>query len=72
MSASTRDFTAADAGELDVQDKLAPSGHRFFPIQDPVAIAYLDGNSLGRPLIATRAHLVWTVESDWDARMIRA
>jgi kynureninase len=72
MSANTRDFTAADARELDAQDELAPFRHRFVPIQDPGVIAYLDGNSLGRPLTATLARLVRTIESEWGTRMIRA
>jgi kynureninase len=72
MSASTRALTAANARELDAQDELASFRHRFVPIQDPGVIAYLDGNSLGRPLTATLARLTRTVESEWGTRMIRA
>jgi kynureninase len=72
MSASTRDLTAADARELDTQDELASFRQRFVPIQDPGVVAYLDGNSLGRPLTATVSRLTRTVESEWGTRMIRA
>jgi kynureninase len=72
MSTGTRDLTAADARELDAQDELASFRQRFVPIRDPGVIAYLDGNSLGRPLKATLARLTRTVESEWGTRMIRA
>lgn len=72
MSASTRELTAADARELDMRDELAAFRQRFVPIRDPSVIAYLDGNSLGRPLTATVVRLTSMVESEWGTRMIRA
>ena len=35
-------------------------------------VAYLDGNSLGRPLAATRERLASFVEGPWAARLIRS
>jgi kynureninase len=55
---------------LDERDPLA--SHRSLFIQTPEVLAYLDGNSLGRPLIATREHLHGFVDEIWGKRLIRA
>ncbi|SHN45295.1 kynureninase [Cryptosporangium aurantiacum] len=57
------------AAALDAADPLAAYRDRFVPA--PV-VAYLDGNSLGRPLLATRDNLVRFVDQDWGDRLIRA
>jgi kynureninase len=61
---------AARALALDERDPLA--SHRSLFIQTPEVIAYLDGNSLGRPLISTREHLHGFVDRVWAKRLIRA
>lgn len=58
------------AQELDAQDDLACFRERFV-ITDPDLI-YLDGNSLGRLPLATRAHLAHVVEHEWGDRLIRS
>lgn len=58
------------ARELDAQDELAPLRDRF---QDaPEVAAYLDGNSLGRPLRDTGARLSEFVATAWGTRLIRS
>ncbi|WP_346618436.1 aminotransferase class V-fold PLP-dependent enzyme [Blastococcus montanus] len=58
------------AAELDERDPLA--GHRAeFVLPDGV-VAYLDGNSLGRPLTVTRDRLTAFVDGEWGERLIRA
>jgi kynureninase len=61
---------AARAAELDAADPLA-SYRAEFVTTDGV-VAYLDGNSLGRPLHATRARLAGFVDGRWGDRLIRA
>ncbi len=67
--ASTLDPTAA-ATALDAQDPLAHFRDRFV-LHDEVR-SYLDGNSLGRPLRATRDRLPAFVDEVWGGRLIRA
>ncbi|SOD97696.1 kynureninase [Blastococcus haudaquaticus] len=58
------------AAELDGRDPLA--AHRSeFVLPDGV-LAYLDGNSLGRPLRVTRERLAGFVDGEWGERLIRA
>ena len=57
------------AKELDEADPLAGYRDRFVPAGG--VSAYLDGNSLGRPLLATAAHLQEFVTRDWGERLIR-
>ena len=54
---------------LDDTDPLARFHERF--LQTPDVAAYLDGNSLGRPLTTTAARLTEFVEQQWGARLIR-
>jgi kynureninase len=42
------------------------------PIADPGVVAYLDGNSLGRPLRATAERLREVVAEEWGSRLIRS
>ncbi len=58
------------ATELDAGDPLAAYRDEF--ILPAGVIAYLDGNSLGRPLKATRERLAHLVEHEWGERLIRA
>ncbi|WP_116451621.1 kynureninase [Blastococcus litoris] len=58
------------AAELDARDPLA--GYRSeFVLPDGV-LAYLDGNSLGRPLRVTGERLARFVDDEWGERLIRA
>lgn len=63
------DLTAR-AAELDAADPLA-AFRREFVLPDGV-VAYLDGNSLGRPLRSTRERLGDFVDQEWGERLIRA
>ncbi|WP_307841684.1 kynureninase [Streptomyces endocoffeicus] len=60
-----------NAASMDRQDPLAPFQDRFVPIKDPNVVAYLDGNSLGRPLHRTLEVVQELVTSQWSSRMIR-
>ncbi|MGW5719408.1 kynureninase [Amycolatopsis sp. NPDC003865] len=51
---------------------LAAFRDRFVPITDESVVAYLDGNSLGRPLRATADRLREVVAEQWGARLIRS
>jgi len=57
------------ARELDAQDPLAPFRERFLPAEG--VIAYLDGNSLGRPLVVTAERMQSFITEAWGARLIR-
>ncbi|MCA0179886.1 MAG: aminotransferase class V-fold PLP-dependent enzyme [Actinobacteria bacterium] len=59
------------ARALDAADPLAPFRGRFLD-PGPSVVAYLDGNSLGRPLAETGAHLWSFVAREWGDRLIRA
>ncbi|MBA9005800.1 kynureninase [Thermomonospora cellulosilytica] len=58
------------AAALDAADPLA--GYRAAFIESQDVVAYLDGNSLGRPLKATRANLTRFVDGPWADRLIRS
>ncbi|MBT0768624.1 aminotransferase class V-fold PLP-dependent enzyme [Kineosporia sp. J2-2] len=58
------------AAALDAADPLAALRERFVP-GDGDLVAYLDGNSLGRPLLATRERLSRFVDEVWAPRLIR-
>jgi kynureninase len=58
------------AAALDADDPLAACRDEF--ILPAGVIAYLDGNSLGRPLKATRERLAGLVDHEWGERLIRA
>lgn len=55
---------------LDATDPLAEYRNEF--VQDAGVLAYLDGNSLGRPLAATAGRLAEFVTQEWGGRLIRA
>ena len=66
------DDLAGRAVALDAADPLAGFRELFLGSDDPTLIAYLDGNSLGRPLRATRDRISSFVEDVWGRRLIRA
>jgi kynureninase len=66
------DDLAGRAVALDAADPLADFRDQFIGSDDPQIIAYLDGNSLGRPLRATRDRIRGFVEQVWGRRLIRA
>ena len=65
-------MTAAPASQLDAADSLARFRSRFVAADDPSIVAYLDGNSLGRPLSVTGERLAGFVASEWGRRLIRS
>jgi kynureninase len=62
--------TVLKAAALDAADPLASYRGAF--VDSDSLVAYLDGNSLGRPLRVTRAHLADFVDGEWGSRLIRA
>ncbi len=68
VTAAPLDF-AARAAELDAADPLAPLRERFLPSAG--VVAYLDGNSLGRPLATAATELDRFVRHDWGGGLIR-
>jgi kynureninase len=64
-------MTTAPAHRLDAADPLAGFRSRFVAADDPTVAAYLDGNSLGRPLTVTAQRLGAFVAEDWGRRLIR-
>ena len=67
---TTADVVGARAADLDAADPLAPCRDRFAPADD--VVAYLDGNSLGRPLRVTAEALATFTAHDWGDRLIRS
>ena len=63
------DTSAAAAAELDAADALA--GYRDLFVQSDDVVAYLDGNSLGRPTKASAERLGRFVTDQWASRLIR-
>lgn len=59
------------AADLDRTDPIAWT-RDLFVTGDPQVVAYLDGNSLGRPLLATRDRLNAMVDGAWGTRLIRS
>jgi len=57
------------AAELDAADPLAGFPGRFLP--SPDVVAYLDGNSLGRPPAAAAQRLADFVRDEWAGALIR-
>jgi kynureninase len=57
------------AEQLDARDPLASYRDRFLPTSD--VVAYLDGNSLGRPLRDAQERLAAFVSGPWGDRLIR-
>lgn len=66
---STELGTRADA--LDAADPLKEFPARFLGSDDPGIVAYLDGNSLGRPTRASADRIAAFVSQSWGRRLIR-
>jgi kynureninase len=64
------DHVVAEAEALDAADPLAAYRDQF--VLPEGVVAYLDGNSLGRPLKTTRDRLANFVDEEWGERLIRA
>lgn len=60
----------SSAADLDAADPLASFASRFVPADG--VVAYLDGNSLGRPVAATASRMASFVAHDWGTRLIRS
>ena len=71
MSELSRTPRELDAGELDAADPLGRFRRHFAGAEDGV-VAYLDGNSLGRPVIGASDRLTEFVNEVWSGRLIRA
>ncbi|MFI1919125.1 kynureninase [Nocardia sp. NPDC020380] len=70
MTTTPTDF-AARAALLDAEDPLRDYPHRFVGSDDPSIVAYLDGNSLGRPTRKTAERVAAFVTDAWGGRLIR-
>lgn len=69
----TLDTEHAFARRMDRSDSLAHLRRRFVGVEDghDSVVAYLDGNSLGRPTKATAERLAAFVADAWGGRLIR-
>jgi kynureninase len=65
-------MSVTPASQLDAADPLARFRSRFVAADDPSVVAYLDGNSLGRPLAVTADRLASFVAGPWGRRLIRS
>jgi len=70
MTAAKTTFDRERALELDAADPLAAFQDRFLPQTDDV-VAYLDGNSLGRPLASIAGSWADFAREQWAGRLIR-
>ncbi|WP_375432014.1 kynureninase [uncultured Friedmanniella sp.] len=70
MTGSEQDWTRR-AAQLDAADPLAQHRERFLLGPDDDVLAYLDGNSLGRPLKASADRIARFVSEQWAGRLIR-
>lgn len=61
----------AHAQELDSADPLGRYRDGFLGSDDPRVVAYLDGNSLGRPLAASAGRIASFIAEQWGGRLIR-
>ncbi|MET4003978.1 kynureninase [Arthrobacter sp. UYCu511] len=60
------------SAQLDAKDRLAPYRDYFVEPEGGSVIAYLDGNSLGRPLRVTAGNLAAFVQGEWGTSLIRS
>ncbi|HEY1664537.1 MAG TPA: kynureninase [Trebonia sp.] len=65
-------MSSQPASQLDAADPLARFRSRFVAADDPSVVAYLDGNSLGRPLTVTGERLAAFVAGEWGRGLIRS
>jgi kynureninase len=71
-ASSAAGLTTLDAAALDAVDPLARFRERFLVPEGEPVVAYLDGNSLGRPLADTGDRLAAFTAGPWGQRLIRA
>ncbi|MCR8670625.1 kynureninase [Agrococcus sp. HG114] len=69
MTRAAHADTAALAAELDAADPLAEHTRRF--VREGDVVAYLDGNSLGRPLADLPERFSRFIGEEWGTRLIR-
>ncbi|WP_368497489.1 kynureninase [Herbiconiux sp. A18JL235] len=62
---------ALDASALDAADPLGAYRSRFLGADDPAIPAYLDGNSLGRPVATLPEAFSSFITEQWGGRLIR-
>lgn len=62
---------SARAAALDAADSLGHYRDLFIGSDDPSVVAYLDGNSLGRPLRASVDRVSSFITKSWGGRLIR-
>lgn len=67
-----RGAPSAKAVKLDREDSLADFQHLFVGSEGDGVAAYLDGNSLGRPLVCTAERLADFIDGQWGQRLIRS
>jgi kynureninase len=67
----TDDHLLARAAGLDAADPLAAYREQFITPDGHDVVSYLDGNSLGRPLIATADLVDRFIREQWAGRLIR-
>ena len=65
-------MSSQPASQLDAADPLTRFRSRFVAADDPSVVAYLDGNSLGRPLTVTGERLAGFVAGEWGRGLIRS
>jgi kynureninase len=65
------DPVSNDPAALDAADPLARFRGEFLVPKDSDVVSYLDGNSLGRPLIGSAEQVHDLVERQWAGRLIR-
>jgi kynureninase len=63
---------SVSAATLDAADSLASYRERFLHSDSQQILAYLDGNSLGRPLAATAGRMKEFIDGEWGTRLIRS
>lgn len=60
------------AAALDAADPLASYRERFLHSDSQQILAYLDGNSLGRPLATTAGRMKEFIDGEWGTQLIRS
>lgn len=71
MTARTR-LTSETAQRLDLDDPLSEFRGQFVGASTDGVLAYLDGNSLGRPVVGSDERLRTFVQEQWGDRLIRS
>lgn len=70
-AAAVAGLVAARAASLDAADPLAGYRALFVGSDDPAVAAYVDGNSLGRPVRGLGERMARFVDEEWGGRLIR-